>query len=141
MTENFYAQDIVLRKTAKQIAEDPYLRGRASNVSGNSEERQFVTTNRVQQNIITNARKLDEHNDAGTVPIVSLSVSQAIQKARLAKGFNQKDLATKINEKQGVINEYESGKAIPNPQILGKLERILGVKLRGKDIGSELKKN
>jgi len=36
------------------------------------------------------------------------------------------------------VNEYEAGKAVPNQQILGKLERALGVKLRGKDIGSPL---
>ncbi|RUP45227.1 multi protein bridging factor 1-domain-containing protein [Jimgerdemannia flammicorona] len=36
------------------------------------------------------------------------------------------------------VNEYEAGRAIPNQQILGKLERALGIKLRGKDIGSPL---
>jgi len=30
-----------------------------------------------------------------------------------------------------VLQDYESGKAIPNSQILGKLERNLKVKLRG----------
>ena len=45
--------------------------------------------------------------------------------------MTQKDLAQKTNEKPSVIQDYESGKATPNPQILGKLERILGVKLRG----------
>ena len=37
-----------------------------------------------------------------------------------------------INEKPQTIQEYESGKAIPNQQIIGKLERALGAKLRGK---------
>ena len=46
--------------------------------------------------------------------------------------LSQKDLAQKVNEKPSVIQDYESGKAIPNPQILGKLERALQVKLRGK---------
>jgi putative transcription factor len=68
-----------------------------------------------------------------------MSVSKAIQQARQAKGLTQKDLATKINEKPQVVNEYEGGKALnPNQQILMKLERALGVKLRGKDIGSPL---
>ena len=40
-----------------------------------------------------------------------------------------------INEKQQVINEYEQAKAIPNPQIINKLQRALGVKLTGKDKG------
>mmetsp|Transcript_45776 Transcript_45776/g.145917 ORF Transcript_45776/g.145917 Transcript_45776/m.145917 type:complete len:140 (-) Transcript_45776:160-579(-) len=37
-----------------------------------------------------------------------------------------------INEKPQTVQEYESGKAIPNQQIIGKLERALGAKLRGK---------
>lgn len=49
----------------------------------------------------------------------------------MEKQFSQKDVAQKVNEKPTVIQDYESGKAIPNPQILGKLERVLGVKLRG----------
>jgi putative transcription factor len=50
----------------------------------------------------------------------------------MEKGLSQKDAAAKINEKPSIIQDYESGKAIPSPQVLGKLERILGVKLRGK---------
>lgn len=52
--------------------------------------------------------------------------------------MTQKDLATKICEKPQVVAEFESGKAIPNPQILGKMERALGIKLRGKEIGKPL---
>jgi len=29
-----------------------------------------------------------------------------------------------------IINEYESGKAIPNPNIINKLEKALGARLR-----------
>jgi len=47
-------------------------------------------------------------------------------------------LFQRINEKPQVVNEYESGKAIPNQQIISKLERAVGVKLRGKDIGQPL---
>ena len=35
-----------------------------------------------------------------------------------------------INERPQVIQEYESGKAIPSGQILGKLSRALGVTLK-----------
>ncbi|KAL2510720.1 Bax inhibitor-1 family protein [Abeliophyllum distichum] len=37
-----------------------------------------------------------------------------------------------INEKPQIIQEFESGKAIPNQQIISKLDRALGTKLRGK---------
>ena len=53
----------------------------------------------------------------------------AMQKARLAKKMSQADVAKQINEKATVINDYESGRAIPNPQIIQKLQRVLGVKL------------
>lgn len=82
-----------------------------------------------------NTAKLDRETEELHHEHVSLDTSQLIQRARQAKGWNQKELATKINEKQQVVNEYESGKAIPNNQVMGKLERTLGVKLRGKDKG------
>lgn len=44
----------------------------------------------------------------------------------------------KINEKPQVITDYEAGRGIPNPQILGKIERAIGIKLRGKDKGKPL---
>ena len=45
-----------------------------------------------------------------------------------------------INEKIQVVQEYEQGKAVPSQQILGKLERVLGIKLRGSGIGTPLEK-
>ncbi len=65
-----------------------------------------------------------EESDELAVKHVSMSVGKAIQKARAAKGMNQKDLATKINEKSTVITDYESGRAIPNQQVLGKLNPL-----------------
>ena len=75
------------------------------------------------------ARALEEADDVGTLAKVDKSLSKAIMQARTAKKLTQKDLATAINEKPQVIGEYESGKAVPNPQIISKLERKLGVKL------------
>jgi transcriptional regulator with XRE-family HTH domain len=54
-----------------------------------------------------------------------------MQAARMALSMSQKDLAVKINEKQSVLQDIESGRATANPQVLGKIERQLGVKLRG----------
>ena len=52
--------------------------------------------------------------------------------------MTQKELATKANEKPQVVNEYESGKAVPNQAVISKLERALGVKLRGSEAGTPL---
>lgn len=75
--------------------------------------------------------KLDRDNDVAPPPKIAPSVGKAMQTARMELKLSQKDVAAKINEKQSVLQDYEAGKAIPNPQILGKLERALGVKLRG----------
>ncbi|KAK6332551.1 multiprotein-bridging factor 1 [Orbilia blumenaviensis] len=84
--------------------------------------------------------KVDREDDVGKIAKVSVDVGKAMAAARQAKEpkMSQKDLATKINEKPSVINDYESGRAQPSQQVLAKLERALGVKLRGKDIGSPL---
>jgi len=82
--------------------------------------------------------KLDRENEVAPPPKISPTVGKAMQAARLEKELSQKDVAQKINEKPSVLQDYESGKAIPNPQILAKLERVLGVKLRGADIGKKL---
>mmetsp|Transcript_49466 Transcript_49466/g.68717 ORF Transcript_49466/g.68717 Transcript_49466/m.68717 type:complete len:116 (+) Transcript_49466:171-518(+) len=75
------------------------------------------------------AKKLEEATDVGTIAKVDKSLSKAIMQARTAKKMTQKELATAINEKPQVVAEYESGKAVPNPQIISKLERKLGCKL------------
>merc|ERR1712072_1040041 len=77
------------------------------------------------------ARKLDDADEAGHIEKVSLDLRLKIQQARMAKKMSQDQVAKAINEKKQTINEYESGKAVPNQQVLGKLERILGAKLRG----------
>jgi putative transcription factor len=44
----------------------------------------------------------------------------------------------KICEKPQVINDYEAARGIPNNLVLGKIERVIGLKLRGKEIGQPL---
>jgi putative transcription factor len=76
------------------------------------------------------ARKLEDSElEVGKIPTVDKSLSKAIMQARTAKKMTQKDLATAINEKPQLVAEYESGKAVPNPQIITKMERKLGCKL------------
>ncbi|PKY52474.1 ylMBF1 [Rhizophagus irregularis] len=77
--------------------------------------------------------KLDRENEVAPPPKISLSVGKAIQQARQAKGLTQKELGQKINEKANIINDYEMSRTIPNPAIIGKLENILNIKLRGKN--------
>ncbi|XP_033245512.1 endothelial differentiation-related factor 1 homolog [Drosophila miranda] len=67
-------------------------------------------------------------------------VCRLIMQGRQAKGLSQKELASKIFEKPQVIGDYEAGRGIPKDQILAKIERIIGIKLLGKNRGMPLKK-
>lgn len=84
------------------------------------------------------ARKLDETTEPAAVERVAVEVRAAIQKARVAKGWSQAELAKHINERAQVVQEYESGKAAPAQAVLAKMERALEVKLRGKGVGATL---
>ena len=53
---------------------------------------------------------------------MSKDLKLAISKGRNAKGLTQKQLATQLNMQPQIINEYESGKAIPNNQVCSLLE-------------------
>jgi|SaaInl6LU_22_DNA_1037377.scaffolds.fasta_scaffold01345_4 putative transcription factor len=78
---------------------------------------------------VTREQKLDRE-ELGTHKKVSHSMGSMIQQGRIAKGFKtQKDLALAVGVNVSIINAYESGRAIPDPSILQKLRRILGVKL------------
>jgi len=69
-------------------------------------------------------------NNKGTVETkIPLPLHKAIQKARTEKKVSQKDLAAKINVKVQVIGDYENGRAVPNAQIMGKIERALDARL------------
>ncbi len=73
--------------------------------------------------ILFSIQKLEEETDELRHNRVDRSLSQAIQQARIAKKLSQKQLATQMSEKPQVVAEYESGKAIPSPAILSKMER------------------
>lgn len=94
--------------------------------------------NRTQDSEGQRLTKIDRENEVAPPPKISMNVGKTIQKGRQEKGLTQKDLATRVNEKPSVINDYEAGRAVPNQQLLGKIERVIGLKLRGKDIGSPL---
>jgi putative transcription factor len=72
---------------------------------------------------------LEKSDEVGKIAKVDKSLCKAIMQARTAKNMTQKDLATAINVKPQVMAKYETGKAVPDPQMIVKLERKLGCKL------------
>ncbi|KAK9877929.1 hypothetical protein WA026_020152 [Henosepilachna vigintioctopunctata] len=92
-----------------------------------------------KQHVATkNTAKLDRETEELKHETISLDLGKLIQQGRQSKGMSQKELATKINEKPQIITDYEAGRGIPNNIIIGKIERALGIKLRGKDRGKPL---
>ena len=87
-------------------------------------------TTSVNKNTVQNkSAKLDAETENFTIVKSGLTLGKEIQNGRTAKKLTQKQLATMLNEKPQVIQQYENGQAIPNPQIINKLQRTLGVKL------------
>uniref|UniRef100_A0A1D1Z2M5 Multiprotein-bridging factor 1a n=1 Tax=Anthurium amnicola TaxID=1678845 RepID=A0A1D1Z2M5_9ARAE len=130
-------EPVVLRKKAPTAAarkdEKAVNAARRSGAEIETIKKSNAGTNKAASSSTSlNTRKLDEETEILTHEKVSMELKKNIMQARMDKKLTQSQLAQLINEKPQVIQEYESGKAIPNQQILTKLERVLSVKLRGK---------
>ncbi|KAJ8532315.1 multiprotein-bridging factor 1b [Nicotiana tabacum] len=134
------AQDwepVVIRKKAPTAAarkdEKAVNAARRSGAEIETIRKSAAGTNKAASSSTTlNTRKLDEDTENLAHQKVPTELKKAIMQARQDKKLTQAQLAQLINEKPQIIQEYESGKAIPNQQIISKLERALGAKLRGK---------
>ena len=74
--------------------------------------------------------QVDASTQANHIDHISLTLANAIIKARNDKKWLQKDLATKSNIPESVIRNWENCKAVYDPITMNKLSQILGVTLK-----------
>uniref|UniRef100_A0A8I7B3J9 HTH cro/C1-type domain-containing protein n=2 Tax=Hordeum vulgare subsp. vulgare TaxID=112509 RepID=A0A8I7B3J9_HORVV len=130
-------EPIVVRKRAQNAAdkkdEKAVNAARRSGAEIDTTKKYNAGTNKAASSGTSlNTKRLDDDTENLSHERVSSDLKKNLMQARLDKKMTQAQLAQMINEKPQVIQEYESGKAIPNNQIIGKLERALGAKLRSK---------
>lgn len=81
--------------------------------------------------------KVDRSDDIVKPNVIDPEVGKAMATARqnMEPKLTQKDLATRANVPLDIVVSYEkpNSSATPNGEHLAKLEKVLNVKLRGKD--------
>lgn len=85
---------------------------------------------KTQQPIKRIQEALVDDGSPNRVEKIDKRISQNIQNARTNANLTRKQLAQKINEKETLVAEYENGTAIPNPNILNKIDNVLKSKVR-----------
>lgn len=122
-----YGWTSATKTTGKKTQKDLKAEERRGNTD--TVNKDFNQGNRKTPAGTLNTKTLDEDFDTFKHREVGKDFGKALMQARTAKGLNQKDLAQQLAEPASTIQQYESGKAIPNGQIIQKLNRILGTTL------------
>nr|ACF24561.1 multiprotein bridging factor type 1 [Gymnochlora stellata] len=117
---------VIKKKTSKPKTAHEKMRAQASG-SMSIEKKYRGGTNKNGPSVY--AKKIEAEDADFKHRKITVEFKKALMKARQAKKLSQKQLAQQCQLQASVIQQYENGKAIPNGQIISKLNRILGVSL------------
>jgi len=86
--------------------------------------------NKQTSGAVVNPKKLEDADATEHLPQISTDLKQQIARARQDKGWTQKELAAKINERVTLVADYEAGRGLPDQKIINKMSKALGVTLK-----------
>lgn len=116
-----------INETKKDFIKRESQAGRVISSMNNTTSYNKAGSNGLNDKVMS-ARKLEQEEETFKHKSVSLSISKRIAQKRCEMKLTQKELAMKLSLPESVIKDYEKldGKVIPNPNILNKIEKILG---------------
>tara|TARA_B110000971_G_C20000826_1_gene496740 strand:+ start:1617 stop:1934 length:318 start_codon:yes stop_codon:yes gene_type:complete len=80
-----------------------------------------------EKNVLNPSVKLDENDEVIKIKTVPKDTSTMITNARNLRKLTRKDLANKLNLKEDIITNIETGKAIYDGNQIAKIKRFLGI--------------
>jgi ribosome-binding protein aMBF1 (putative translation factor) len=87
---------------------------------------------------IAKIERMDNSDEKLSIKMIDSKVVEIIKKRRCELKLSQKELANKTQVPEAIIKNLEQGKEKHNPPLLTKLQRGLGIKLLGQNIGEQL---
>lgn len=98
--------------------------------------RRFDSANKQSANVnAAKIERLEESDEKLTLKMIDTKAVDAVKRRRAELKLTQKDLANKAQVPEPIIKNLEQGREQHNPALLAKLQRVLGVKLLGQNIG------
>ena len=110
------------------------LRGKGKNVDAKKKREGDTETRGKFDGASSSAmRKLDDANDVVKPQRINPKIKERIVQARTVNKISQKVLAQRCQVQPTIVQQYENGKAKADVNVLRKMERVLKVKLTGKE--------